>query len=62
MAMAMLERALNAGVPCCWVKGDTVYGGDRTLRCKLEQRRQAFVLAVACNELLWRDGPVYRPA
>ena len=33
LAMAMLERALDAGVPCRWVTGDAVYGGDRTLRC-----------------------------
>ena len=62
LALAMLERALDAGVPCRWVTGDEVYGGDRTLRFELEQRGQAFVLAVACNELLWRDGPVYVPA
>ena len=62
LAMAMLERALDAGVPCHWVTADSVYGSDRTLRFQLEQRQQAFVLAVACNELLWRDGPVYWPA
>jgi len=62
MAMAMLERAFDAGVPCRWVTGDEVYGGDRTLRFELEQCRQPFVLAVACNEPLWQGGPVYRPA
>jgi SRSO17 transposase len=62
LALAMIERALDAGVPCRWVTGDEVYGGDRRLRFRLEQRRQPFVLAVACNEPLWRDGPVYRPA
>jgi SRSO17 transposase len=62
LALAMIERALDAGVPCRWVTGDEVYGGDRTLRFVLEQRRQPFVLAIACNEPLWRDGPVYRPA
>ena len=62
LAIAMPGCALDAGVPCRWVTGDAVYGGDRTLRCKLEQRRQAFVLGVACEEPLWRDGPVCRPA
>jgi SRSO17 transposase len=62
LALAMLERALDAGVPCRWVAGDEVYGGDRTLRFELEQRRQPFVLAIACNEPLWCDGPVYRRA
>ena len=62
LALEMIERALDAGVPCRWVTGDEVYGGDRRLRFRLEQRRQPFVLAVACNEPLWRDGPVCRPA
>lgn len=42
--------------------GDTIYGGDRTLRVTLEQRQQPFVLAVPANELLWRDGPQYLEA
>lgn len=62
LALGMIEHALNAGVPCRWVTGDAVYGGDRTLRFMLEQRRQSFVLAVACNEPLWRDGPRYQSA
>ncbi|MGX2031442.1 IS701 family transposase [Methylocaldum gracile] len=62
LALEMIERALDAGVPCRWVTGDEVYGGDRRLRFWLEQRRQPFVLGVACNVPLWRDGPVYRPA
>lgn len=62
LALAMLDRVLAAGVPCRWVTGDEVYGGDRTLRVWLEQRGQPFVLAVARNEPLWRDAPVYRTA
>jgi SRSO17 transposase len=27
LALEMIERALAAGVPCCWVTGDEVYGG-----------------------------------
>lgn len=57
LARSMLERALDAGVPCGWVTGDAVYGGDRRLRRWLELREQAFVLAVACNEPLWHAGP-----
>ena len=62
LARAMLERALDAGVPCGWVTGDAVYGGDRRLRRWLEEREQAFVLAVACDEPLWWGGPQYRRA
>lgn len=59
LARRMIERALDAGVPCGWVTGDAVYGGDRRLRVWLESREQAFVLAVACNEPLWWQGPNY---
>lgn len=62
LATEMVLRALDAGVPCGWVTGDSIYGGDRTLRVTLEQRQQPFVLAVPANEPLWRDGPVYREA
>lgn len=57
MARRMLERALDAGVPCAWVTGDEVYGGDRRLRVWLESREQPFVLGVARNEPLWWQGP-----
>ena len=62
LATGMLLRALAAGVPCGWVTGDTIYGGDRSLRVTLEQRGQPFVLAVPSNEPLWRDGPQYLEA
>lgn len=62
LAMTMVLRALDAGVPCGWVTGDTIYGGDRSLRVTLEQRAQPFVLAVPSNEPLWRDGPQYLEA
>src|SRR5215204_6676498 len=38
LARAMLERALDAGVPAAWVTGDEIYGGDRRLRLWLEER------------------------
>lgn len=62
LATEMVLRALDAGVPCGWVTGDTIYGGDRTLRVTLEQREQPFVLAVPANAPLWRDGPQYLEA
>jgi SRSO17 transposase len=55
LARQMLARALAAGVPCAWVTGDEVYGGDRQLRMWLEAQQQPFVLAVASNEPLWCD-------
>ncbi len=53
LAQAMLERALDAGVPARWVTADAVYGGDRRLRMWLEERRVAHVLAVKSSEPLW---------
>jgi SRSO17 transposase len=53
LAQAMLERALDAGVPAGWVTGDEVYGGDRRLRGWLEERDVPHVLAVKRTEPLW---------
>lgn len=53
LARAMLERALDAGVPAGWVAGDEVYGGDRRLRIWLEERDAPHVLAVKRTEPLW---------
>lgn len=58
LARSMLERALDAGVPCGWVTGDEVCS-DRNLRLWLESRGQSFVLAIAKNEPLWWHGPDY---
>src|SRR4051794_34531180 len=46
LALEMIERALDAGVPARWVVGDSVYGGDGKLRRALEARGQAYALAV----------------
>ena len=62
LATTMVLRALDAGAACRWVTGDTIYGGNRSLRVMLEQRAQPFVLAVPSNEPLWRDGPQYLEA
>jgi len=53
LAKAMLQRALEAGVPAAWVTGDEVYGSDRRLRVWLEQQEVSHVLAVRSNEALW---------
>jgi SRSO17 transposase len=53
LATRMLERALEAEVPCKWVTADEIYGGDRRLRRWLEEQEQPFVLAVTSNEPLW---------
>jgi SRSO17 transposase len=50
LALDMLERALDAGVPARWVVGDSVYGSDGKLRRALEDRGQAYELAVKSTE------------
>jgi SRSO17 transposase len=50
LALELLERALDAGVPAAWVAGDEVYGSDGKLRRALEGRGQPYVLAVRGNE------------
>jgi SRSO17 transposase len=65
LAQAMLQRAVDAGVPFGWVTGDTVYGGDRRLRVWLEQHAIRHVVAVKRTEplLTWTDrGPAQVPA
>ena len=53
LACQMLERARDAGVPARWVTGDSVYGNDPKLRQWLAEQRQAYVLGVARNVMLW---------
>lgn len=49
LAREMVARALDAGVPAAWVVADEVYGADSAFRLPLEERGQAYVLAVAPN-------------
>ena len=52
IACNLIASALDAGVPCAWVLADAVYGSDSKLRRMLEQRQQAYVLAVRSNHHL----------
>ena len=59
LAQTMLTRALDAGVPCQWVTGDSVYGSSSALRETLQARRHAYVLAIANDERLsWEQGRI----
>jgi SRSO17 transposase len=53
LARQMLWRAFEAGVMLAWVSGDSVYGDDRALRGFLEERKQAYALAVSGKEWVW---------
>ena len=56
LAQQMLARAFAAGMPAQWVTGDSVYGHARQLRMWLEERPQAYVLAVSGQEYVRPDG------
>ena len=57
LAQAMLDRAIEAGVPFSWVTADEAYGQVKYLRVWLEQRDVAYVLATRCNDdVLTTDG------
>ena len=53
LGAAMLDRALDAGVPCAWVTGGSVHGADGTLRRRIEARRRGYALGVTGG---WAGG------
>jgi len=55
LAIGMLTRALDAGVPASWVTGDEVYGQHPGLRAFLQARAISYVLCVASNQWVWVD-------
>ena len=50
LAIDMLRRALDGGVPASWVTGDAVYGQHYRLRASLEDRGMHYVLAVPSSQ------------
>jgi SRSO17 transposase len=60
-AIAMLARAVAAGVPFGWVTADEAYGQVKYLRVWLEQRDISYVLATRRNDdMLTPDGRTAR--
>jgi len=56
LAARMLWHALEAGLCAKWVTGDCVYGSHHPLRAGLEERLQAYALAVKCSEKVQVQG------
>lgn len=50
LAIKMMKRVLDKGLPIAWFAGDSVYGSSRPLRDALEERRKPYALAVSCKE------------
>ena len=55
LGLAMLERALAAGVPCAFVTGDSVYGAGSAVRRWLERQQRGYVLTVTRGQRLGFD-------
>lgn len=51
IARELVASALDAGARCRWVLADALYGSDYRMRHMLEERGQAYVLAVRSNHL-----------
>ncbi|WP_420855162.1 IS701 family transposase [Rhodococcus koreensis] len=61
LAIAMLERAVAAGVPARWVTGDAVYGQVHRLRARCEELGLSYVLATSVNQhVITVDGAELR--
>ncbi len=56
LAIGMLTRALDAGVPAAWVSADEVYGQHSGLRRYLEERAMPYVLAVPTSQRVLPAG------
>lgn len=52
MAREMVARILDEGIPCAFVLADALYGSDCQFRGMLEERGQAYVLAIRSNQVL----------
>jgi SRSO17 transposase len=49
LSAAMINHAVQAGVPAAWVAGDAVYGADPTLRASVRGHGLGYVLQIAAN-------------
>lgn len=52
MAREMVAKVLDEGIPCAFVLADSLYGSDYRFRRLLEERGQAYVLAIRSNHAL----------
>lgn len=60
LAEVMLQRVIDAGVPFAWFTADEVYGQAKYLRCWLEARDVAYVMAIRCSDTFPVSGSEQR--
>ncbi|GAA2533702.1 IS701 family transposase [Pilimelia columellifera] len=56
LALRMIFRALDAGMPAGWVTADEAYGSDSKFRTALQERQVSYVVAVACRQKIPTDS------
>ncbi len=56
LALRMLRRAWEAGVPAAWVVGGETHGADEALRSALEARGQPYVFRISPDHRLDQDA------
>jgi SRSO17 transposase len=54
MALEMIQKATELGVPYAWVTGDCIYGDYRDIRMWLENNRKCYVMSVSGKEYVWQ--------
>jgi len=60
LALAMIEQALDAGMPASWVTADEAYGQDSKFRLGLQKRQVGYVLAVPRSQKVPTEGGAAR--
>ena len=53
MALEMIKRAYENGIPFEWVTGDSVYGADSRIQKYLEEKDKKYIFAVSGKEYFW---------
>lgn len=53
MALEMIKRAYENGIPFEWVAGDSVYGADSRIQNYLEEKNKKYMFAVSGKEYVW---------
>lgn len=53
MALEMIKRAYENGIPFEWVAGDSVYGADSRIQKYLEEKDKKYMFAVSGKEYVW---------
>lgn len=53
MALEMIKRAYENGIPFEWATGDSVYGADSRIQKYLEEKDKKYIFAVSGKEYFW---------